>query len=159
MDLQTAVTPSASAAAPDRLAELAARTDPVAVAEALALFDALEPVAVEEMLGDWEGGVVLTGHPGEAQLGGLRWAGKAFHGPDEVDPMVCLDDDGRRAPNPIMGGAVLRRVEFRGVSTATMVYDRHPTFDHFRRVDADTVLGVMDRKGEEAPLVFFLRRL
>ena len=29
-----------------------------------------------------------------------------------------------------------------------MVYDKHPVFDHFRRVDADTVLGLMDRKGD-----------
>ena len=48
---------------------------------------------------------------------------------------------------------------YRGVVTATMVYDRHPIFDHFRRIADDRVLGVMDRKGDEAPLFFFLRRL
>jgi hypothetical protein len=102
--------------------------------------------------------VVRTGHPGEDQLDGLRWAGKAFRGPDDVDPMVCLDDGGERRPSDVLGSATLRRVEYRGVVTATMVYDRHPIFDHFRRVGRDTVLGVMDRKGEEHPLVFFLSR-
>ena len=43
-------------------------------------------------------------------------------------------------------------------ATATMVYDKHPIFDHFRKVDEDLVLGVMDRKGEAAPLAFMLRR-
>jgi Domain of unknown function (DUF4334) len=31
-----------------------------------------------------------------------------------------------------------------GVVTATMSYDALPINDHFRRVDADTVIGVMD---------------
>jgi hypothetical protein len=57
-----------------------------------------------------------------------------------------------------MGAASLRRVEYRGVVTATMAYDRHPVFDHFRQVDEDTVLGVMDRKGDAMPLFFYLRR-
>jgi len=131
---------------------------PGSVEAALELFDQLEAVEPDEMVGEWDGGLVPTGHPGEGQLDGLRWAGKAFRGPDDVDPMVCLDDGGERRPSDVMGGATLRRVEFRGVSTATMVYDSHPVFDHFRRVDDATVLGLMDRKGEDHPLVFFLRR-
>ena len=39
-----------------------------------------------------------------------------------------------------------------------MVYDKHPIFDSFRRVDADTLIGAMDRKGEAAPLMFRLKR-
>lgn len=70
----------------------------------------------------------------------------------------CLGADGARDVNDLLGAATLRTVEYRGVSTATMVYDKHPIFDHFRRVDADTVLGLMDRKGEPAPLAFFLTR-
>ena len=110
------------------------------------------------MIGEWDGGLVPTGHPGEGMLDKLQWQGKAFRGADDVDPMVCLDEGGERAASDVMGSATLRRVEYRGVSTATMVYDQHPVFDHFRRVDADTVIGAMDRKGEDAPLVFFLRR-
>jgi len=131
---------------------------PGTVEDALALFDALDPVDPEAMLGDWDGGLVPTGNPGEGMLDKLRWQGKAFRDHDDVDPMVCLDESGERAASDVMGAATLRRVEYRGVSTATMVYDRHPVFDHFRRVDEDTVMGVMDRKGEDAPLVFFLRR-
>lgn len=129
-----------------------------ALDDALARFDALGPVAEPDMLGDWDGELVPTGHPGEAMLGGLRWAGKRFASRDDVAPLVCLDGAGGRVVNPVMGTASLRMVEYRGVVTATMVYDRHPIFDSFRAMDAGTVMGAMDRKGEPAPLLFLLRR-
>ncbi|MDD9205499.1 DUF4334 domain-containing protein [Georgenia sp. 10Sc9-8] len=54
--------------------------------------------------------------------------------------------------------ARLRMTEHRGVLTATMIYDTLPVHDVFRRVDADTVLGVMDARGMHEPFVFALRR-
>jgi hypothetical protein len=121
-------------------------------------FDALPPVEEAGMLGDWDGELVPTGHPGEGLLDGLRWAGKRFVSRDEVYPLICLSEAGEREVNAVMGEATLRMVSYRGVVTATMVYDKHPIFDSFRRVDADTVMGAMDRKGEPAPLMFRLRR-
>ena len=122
---------------------------------ALEDFDALDPVPEADMLGDWAGELVPTGHPGEPLLEGMDWRGKRFVTRDEVYPLICGDG---REPNPVMGTASLRMVEYRGVVTATMVYDKHPIFDSFRRVDGDTVMGAMDRKGEDAPLMFLLRR-
>lgn len=142
----------------DRFRALADSAAPVPVDEAHALFDGLEPVSCEDMLGDWDGGLVPTGHPGEQQLGALGWIGKSFRSREDVDPIVCRAGDGGREANPVLGAASLRAVEHRGVVTATMVYDNHPVFDHFRRVDGETVLGLMDRKGEAAPLFFWLRR-
>ena len=52
--------------------------------------------------------------------------------------------------------ARLRAVEYRGVVSAAMVYDHLPIIDVFRRVDADTLLGVMDLRGS-APYVFVLQ--
>lgn len=147
----------ATVTASDQLAALTAAS-PASLDDVLAFFDTLPAVGCDEMLGDWDGAVVATGHPGEAQLGGLRWAGKRFSSPDDVSPLMCLDEDGARQVNDLLGAATLRAVEYRGVSTATMVYDKHPIFDHFRRVDAGTVLGLMDRKGEPAPLAFTLTR-
>ena len=126
--------------------------------DAFALFDSLGAVTEDELLGDWVGGLVPTGHPGEAMLDRLRWAGKTFRGRDDVDPIVVLDDAGQRTASDVMGAATVRMVEFRGVVTATMVYDQHPVFDHFRRLSDETLLGVMDRKGEDHPLVFTLTR-
>ena len=54
--------------------------------------------------------------------------------------------------------ARLRMTEFRGVLTATMIYDSQPINDMFRRVDADTRLGVMDLRDMAQPFFFVLRR-
>ena len=52
----------------------------------------------------------------------------------------------------------LRMVEHRGVVTGTLVYDALPVQDHFRRVDDDTLLGLMDARAVAEPFLFVLRR-
>ncbi|BBX17333.1 hypothetical protein CRI77_05095 [Mycolicibacterium duvalii] len=55
--------------------------------------------------------------------------------------------------------ARLRTTRYRGVDTATMVYDQLPVNDVFRRVDDDTVLGAMDMRGfSSSPYFFVLHR-
>ncbi len=54
--------------------------------------------------------------------------------------------------------ARLRNVEYRGKVSATMIYDHLPIHDVFRRVDDDTVLGLMDQRGDKRPFFFVLRR-
>jgi len=54
--------------------------------------------------------------------------------------------------------ARVRLVEHRGVLTAALVYDRLPIVDVVRRVTGDTLLGVMDLRGMEAPFFFTLTR-
>ena len=54
--------------------------------------------------------------------------------------------------------ARLRVVEHRGVSSAAMLYDHLPIVDVFRRLDAQTLLGVMDARGISHPFFFTLRR-
>ncbi|WP_067571862.1 DUF4334 domain-containing protein [Nocardia acidivorans] len=54
--------------------------------------------------------------------------------------------------------ARLRNLEFRGKSSAAMIYDHLPIIDLFRRVDADTLLGVMDMRGLRDPYFFILYR-
>lgn len=141
------------------LRALAGSAEPVGLDDVHALFDALPPAREEELLGEWEGGLIPTGHPGEQQLGALGWVGKTFRTRDDVDPIVCRAPDGTgRVANTILGAASIRTIAYRGVATATMVYDQHPIFDHFRRAGDDLLLGLMDRKGEDAPLAFFLSR-
>lgn len=50
-----------------------------------------------------------------------------------------------------------RMVEHRGKLSATMIYDHLPINDHFRRIDDDTLLGLMDFKGL-GPYFFVLQR-
>lgn len=55
-------------------------------------------------------------------------------------------------------GARLRMVEHRGTTTAAMIYDALPIIDVFRRLDDDTLLGLMDMRGLDPPFFFTLRR-
>ena len=55
--------------------------------------------------------------------------------------------------------ARLRLMEYRGVISATMIYDRLPINDAFRRVDRTTLMGAMDFRGPGGPFIFSLRRL
>ncbi len=54
--------------------------------------------------------------------------------------------------------ARLREITHRGRVSAAMVYDQLPIIDVFRRLDDDTVLGLMDQKESEQTFFFVLRR-
>jgi hypothetical protein len=160
-------------------------------AEALALFDQLNPVTPEELLGSWRGEGFATGHPLDGLLEACHWQGKLFESLEEVHPLVFegwggspvhVDPSrlpmgllrarwvGRLAPlgalfprlAPLVStrtsAARLRGTLYRGKVSAAMVYDALPIVDVFRRLDAHTLLGVMDCKGMEQPFFFVLRR-
>ncbi len=55
--------------------------------------------------------------------------------------------------------ARLRLMSHRGVVSATMVYDHLPINDVFRRLDGETLIGLMDMRGFSAPFFFQLRRV
>ncbi|MEB3303574.1 MAG: GXWXG domain-containing protein, partial [Cyanobacteriota bacterium] len=48
------------------------------MAEALALFDELDPVTPEELIGSWRGEGFATGHPLDGLLEAWHWQGKRF---------------------------------------------------------------------------------
>ncbi|MEE3850137.1 DUF4334 domain-containing protein [Gordonia sp. LSe1-13] len=54
--------------------------------------------------------------------------------------------------------ARLRTTRYRGVDSATMIYDQLPVNDVFRRLSDETVLGAMDLKGSDRPYFFVLHR-
>jgi hypothetical protein len=55
-------------------------------------------------------------------------------------------------------GARLRMTEYRGVVSATMIYDKHAINDIFRQVDDNTFLGAMDTRRNN-PFFFILSRI
>ncbi|WP_232725369.1 DUF4334 domain-containing protein [Bacillus sp. FJAT-44742] len=55
--------------------------------------------------------------------------------------------------------ARLRMIENHGKLTAAMIYDQHPIQDLFKKVDDNTVLGMMDFKKEQKPFFFILERV
>lgn len=74
------------------------------VAEALALFDELDPVDVDFMIGRWRGTELPTGHPMDGLLEAFNWYGKEFVNPDTVHPLLFFDNSGqivRIAPNSL----------------------------------------------------------
>lgn len=137
------------AAARKRFTELLQRSDPIADAELDEFWASLAPVTIDEMLGEWSGGEFVTGHKMNGLLEKARWYGKTFTSTTDVQPLVCLDADGTPFSNVELGKgqASLWREEFRGEVTATMVYDGQPTHDHFKRIDDNAVMGIMNGKG------------
>lgn len=134
-------------AARDRLLELRAR-DAIDPAELDALWATLTPASLDDLWGSWEGAGLATGHPLSKLLGKVRWIGKRFGGPLEVQPLVCRAPDGSLFSNVELGKgeASVWMIAFRGESTATMVYDGAPTFDHFKKVDDRMLMGIMNGK-------------
>jgi hypothetical protein len=128
--------------------EFKERTGPIPDAELDDFWATLQPATIDFMLGEWAGGEFDTGHRMNGGLEKARWFGKTFHSATDVKPLVCLDDEGNKFSNVKMGKgeASLWMEEFRGETTATMVYDGQPIHDHFKVVDDNAVMGIMNGK-------------
>ncbi|GAB1510886.1 DUF4334 domain-containing protein [Actinophytocola sp. KF-1] len=130
----------------ERWAALRAAPGPIDTDELDALWADLDVVDVPSILGSWRGFAFPTGHPIEKVLARSRWYGKRFVTAADAKPLICRAEDGSLYSDTASGKgeASLWHVEFRGEVTATMVYDGMPVFDHFKRVDDDTLMGVMN---------------
>lgn len=154
----------------------------------LAIFDQAEPIPCEFMFGQWRGAEIKTGHPIEGLLELSKWYGKVFKDKEHVYPLIFLDErkgilfagDPKYIPlNEHVGvfqkvgklmplatkvlktyesKARARMIEFRGKSSATMIYDEKPINDHFRKISENMVLGIMDLKSIVQPYFFILER-
>ncbi len=62
--------------------------------EALAFFDSLPPVAIDELRGRWKGSELPTGHPLEGLLERYGWYGKEFIDGETVHPLLFQDANG-----------------------------------------------------------------
>ncbi|MEW1658869.1 DUF4334 domain-containing protein [Streptomyces sp. NPDC093707] len=132
----------------ERITDIRTAGGKVSADELDVLWAALPPVRPEEILGDWRGSAFVTGHYGEGLLAAANWHGKRFHSTTDVQPLICRDADGTLFSNieAGKGEASLWMAEFRGESTASMVYDGQPIVDHFKQIDDSTLLGVMNGK-------------
>jgi hypothetical protein len=158
------------------------------------LFDGLEAVAPDALVGLWRGAEFPTRHPLDGFLTAAGWYGKRFDDAETVHPLLFWAGDRRHVfaldparvplgslaldaaahwPKSTLHGLELaarpmlethapnarhREVSHRGVVSAAMIYDDQPIIDHFRRIDDDTVLGVMDMRGLAQPFFFLLLR-
>lgn len=133
----------------EQFIEFKNRRDPITDAELDDFWATLPPATIDGMIGEWTGGEFRTGHKMNGRLAKARWFGKTFTSAADVRPLVCLDADGNKFSNVAMGKgeASLWLEEFRGEVTATMVYDGQPVHDHFKQIDGDAVMGIMNGKG------------
>lgn len=118
------------------------------------LFASLEPVTCEQIISKWKGGGFDTGHWLLPVLAEMKWYGKWINSRIDVKPLVCFDEAGRLYSNKMLNGeASLGMMDFREKVSATVIYDGVPMFGHLRKVDEDTLLGVVSGKslptGEE----------
>lgn len=72
-------------------------------AEVEKIFNALKPIKPSFLIGEWDGGGLDTGHPAYGKLKESRWAGKNFVSEDDGDPVMVLDDAGKRVFNEDWG--------------------------------------------------------
>ena len=84
-------------------AELARLQAEGTATEAFALYDALPAARVPDILGDWRGEGLDTGHPMDGLLELYGWHGKRFASADDVQPLVF---DGPRGPYPVNPAAM-----------------------------------------------------
>ena len=62
---------------------------------ALELFDSLEPVDIDFMIGQWQGGEYPTDHPLDGLLEVVHWHGKRFESGEDVHPLLFSNRKGK----------------------------------------------------------------
>ena len=86
----------------------------------------------------------------------MNWIGKfPMLKNDFLKPLFLLTNSLLKTEN---SQARLRMMEYRGKVSATMIYDYLPINDSFRKIDDNTVLGIMDYKKLPQPFFFVLKR-
>lgn len=132
----------------DKFNDLKARTSFDDDTELLNFFDELPGVKSADILFPWQGGDFKTGHWCSDVLIESKWFGKNFKSELDSMPLLCYNDEGKLYSNKTMnnGEASLWDINFRGKVSSTMVYDGVAIFDHFRKVDDNTLIGIMNGK-------------
>jgi hypothetical protein len=157
-------------------------------ANALRIYDQLEPVELPFMMGRWRGSGLHTGHRMDGLLEICGWYGKLFLDRERVHPLLCYTRSNKElfAVNPdwipmrltfpkikllrnllLLAKPILqtnkpkahlKMMAYRGKTSATMVYNAKPIHDHFRKIDENRVMGLMVLKGDKDPYFFILER-
>lgn len=118
------------------------------------LYEQLQPVSADFMLGMWRGGKFDGGQEPDP----INWYGKRFVSREHVDPLMCRAPDGSIYSYDKLGFAQLREVAFGGKVSASLIYDKQPIMDYFRKVNDHVVIGLGDIKGRPTDFFFHLTR-
>ncbi|WP_226944607.1 DUF4334 domain-containing protein [Pseudomonas sp. FME51] len=118
------------------------------------LFQQLETVDTDFMVGTWKGGKF----DGGAEPDPINWYGKRFTSPAHVEPLLVTNTDGEVVTYDRLGAAQMRNIEFDGQVSAALIYDSQPIMDYFRKVNDNLVIGLGDIKGKPTDFFFYLIR-
>jgi hypothetical protein len=118
------------------------------------LFEQLEPVDLDFMVGTWKGGKF----DGGAEPDPINWYGKRFVSPSHVEPLLVTAPDGSVQVFDKLGAAQMREVRYAGKVSAALIYDQQPIMDYFRKVNDQVVIGLGDIKGKPTDFFFHLTR-
>ena len=75
------------------------RSAPIAYADLDEFWSLLAPVPIDFMIGEWKAGDLPTGHRGDGFLGD-SWFGTNFNSASDVQPIICVDAQGRSTRTP-----------------------------------------------------------
>ncbi|QQK44070.1 GXWXG protein-domain-containing protein [Penicillium digitatum] len=121
------------------------------------VFHELKPLQPDDLIGEWDGYLLGTGHPFEDELDTLNWFGNTFYSTDDVAPLIVARN-GERVPFEDWGRASLREIKFQGVVSATLVYDKRPMMVYYRAVKHNMVAGCIESKEWPGKVFFYLTK-
>ncbi len=140
--------------AEDRFLEMIASKQAYSAEELMPLYEQLEPVDLEFMVGTWRGGKF----DGGTEPDPINWYGKRFTSRTDVEPLLVRGADGSVQTYDRLGGAQMREIKFCDKVSAALIYDSQPIMDYFRKVNDDVVIGLGDIKGKPLEFFFHLTR-
>ncbi|KAJ5152239.1 hypothetical protein N7492_010534 [Penicillium capsulatum] len=108
-------------------------------------FRELKSLSPDQILGDWDGFILPTGHPLESELEELNWVGNTFDSTEDVVPLI-IARNGERVDFEDWGRASLREIKYQGLVSTALVYDEHPTMVYYRAVRSNLVAGAVETK-------------
>lgn len=122
-------------------------------------FAILEPVKADEMRGDWRGYCLPTGNKWEWLIKDyilFKWWGKKFLSQGKIKAFIFYFL-GLKFNLPFCV-ATINETDFRNKKSVAIVYDYFPIIDYLRKVNENTMMGIMTLKGK-TKTYFYLERL
>lgn len=89
------------------------------------VFHELKPLQPDDLIGEWDGYILATGHPFEHVLDTLNWFGNTFYSTDDVAPLMVARN-GERVPFEDWGRA--------SVSHFSLICDTFPMLHGYMHV-------------------------
>ena len=93
-ETQQSTRPELDKSGPTEQGSVSRHTEVTTRERALELFDSLEPVDIDFMIGRWRGEGYPTGHPHDGLLEAFHWYRKLFESSEDVHPLLFLNRHG-----------------------------------------------------------------